>query len=133
MSVRGSKATPWWPVDTPPASQAGRDPVPAPAQPFLRGRATQVGPKPAEESVAAFEVEHDIVLPDAYRQFVTHIGGSGAEPFYGLMPLERCSLTVMNPRGEPGAPRRFEGAALGYRPSSYGPEDPTLRNSSTES
>ncbi len=41
-------------------------------------------------------------------QFLTHIGGSGAAPFYGLMPLERCSLLVMNPRGEPGTPRGFE-------------------------
>ncbi|MEU2132358.1 SMI1/KNR4 family protein [Streptomyces sp. NPDC018352] len=67
------------------------------------------GPKLTEARVAAFEAEHDIVLPYAYRQFLTHIGGSGAAPFYGLMPLERCSLLVMNPRGEPGTPRGFDG------------------------
>ncbi len=72
-----------------------------------------LGPKLAEARVAAFEVECDIVLPDAYRQFLTYIGGSGAAPFYGLMPLERCSLMVMNPRGEPGTPRGFEGVAPG--------------------
>ncbi|MFB7918151.1 SMI1/KNR4 family protein [Streptomyces sp. NPDC056061] len=73
----------------------------------------RLGPKLAEARVDAFEAEHDIVLPDAYRQFLTHIGGSGASPFYGLMPLERCSLLVMNPRGKPGAPRGFDGTGSG--------------------
>lgn len=69
-----------------------------------------LGPKLAEACVAAFEAEHDIVvLPDAYRQFLTHVGGSGAAPFYGLMPLEQCSLLVMNLRGAPGKPRGFDG------------------------
>jgi hypothetical protein len=64
-----------------------------------------LGPKLTEARIAGFEAEHDLVLPDAYRQFLTHIGGSGAAPFYGLKPLERCSLLVMNPRTEPGTPR----------------------------
>ncbi|MFB6627287.1 SMI1/KNR4 family protein [Streptomyces sp. NPDC056374] len=68
-----------------------------------------LGPKLAEAHVAAFEAEHAIALPDAYRQFLIHLGGSGASPFYGLLPLERCSLLVMNPRGEPGTPRGFDG------------------------
>ncbi|MFH9613872.1 SMI1/KNR4 family protein [Streptomyces pratensis] len=72
-----------------------------------------LGPKLAQARAAAFETEHDIVLPDAYRQFLTHIGGSGAAPFYGLKPLERCSLLVMNPREEPGTPRGFDGAEPG--------------------
>ncbi|MEV6379517.1 SMI1/KNR4 family protein [Streptomyces sp. NPDC051773] len=75
--------------------------------------AFRLGPKAAEARVAAFEVEHDIVLPDAFRYFLTHIGGSGAAPFYGLMPLERCSPLVMNPRGEPGTPRGFAVAPPG--------------------
>ncbi|WP_077797091.1 SMI1/KNR4 family protein [Streptomyces sp. JHA26] len=75
----------------------------------------RLGPKLTEARVAAFEAEHDIALPDAYRQFLTHIGGSGAAPFYGLMPLERCSLLVMNPRGEPGTPRGFSGTGPGPR------------------
>ncbi|WP_306522702.1 hypothetical protein [Streptomyces sp. ISL-12] len=41
------------------------------------------------------------------------MGGSGAAPFYGLVPLERCSLLVMNPREEPGTPRGFDGAEPG--------------------
>lgn len=69
------------------------------------------GPTLTEARVAAFETEHGIALPDTYRQFLTHIGGSGAAPFYGLMPLEGCSLLVMNPRGEPDTPRGFERAA----------------------
>ncbi len=73
----------------------------------------RLGPKLAETRVAAFEAEHNIVLPDAYRQFLTHIGGVGAAPFYGLIPLERCSLLVMNPRGEPGTPRGFGGTGAG--------------------
>ncbi|MEU9361595.1 SMI1/KNR4 family protein [Streptomyces sp. NPDC048301] len=73
----------------------------------------RLGPKLAEARVAAFEAEHDIALPDAYRQFLTHIGGSGAAPFYGLIPLERCSLLVMNPREEPGATRGFNDADPG--------------------
>ncbi|MFD5971480.1 SMI1/KNR4 family protein, partial [Streptomyces sp. NPDC060311] len=73
----------------------------------------RLGPKLAEARVAAFEAEHDIALPDAYRQFLTHIGGSGAAPFYGLMPLERCSLLVMNPCEELGAPRGFDDAEPG--------------------
>ncbi|MGW3339090.1 SMI1/KNR4 family protein [Streptomyces sp. NPDC001009] len=72
-----------------------------------------LGPKLTETAVAAFETGHDIVLPGAFRQFVTRIGGSGAAPFYGLMPLERCTLLVMNPRGEPGAPRGFGDAGAG--------------------
>ncbi|MGR3873001.1 SMI1/KNR4 family protein [Streptomyces graminifolii] len=75
----------------------------------------RLGPKLTEARVAAFEAEHRIVLPDAYRQFLTQIGGSGAGPFYGLMPLERCSLLFMNPRGEPGAPRGFHGTGSGTR------------------
>ncbi|MEU6050677.1 SMI1/KNR4 family protein [Streptomyces xanthochromogenes] len=74
-----------------------------------------LGPKLAETRITAFEAEHEIALPEAHRQFLMHIGGSGAAPFYGLMPLERCSLLVMNPSGGPGTPRGFEGARPGDR------------------
>ncbi|MFJ2818584.1 SMI1/KNR4 family protein [Streptomyces sp. NPDC087294] len=69
----------------------------------------RLGPKLTEARVAAFEAEHAIVLPGAYRQFLTQSGGSGAAPFYGLMPLEQCSLLAMNPGGAPGEPRGFDG------------------------
>ncbi|EDY44976.1 SMI1/KNR4 family protein [Streptomyces sp. SPB074] len=72
-----------------------------------------LGPKLAETRVAAFEAEHGILLPGAYRQFLTHVGGSGAGPFYGLMPLERCSLMVMHSGGGPGTPRGFDVAGTG--------------------
>ncbi len=69
-----------------------------------------LGPKLRAAGIAAFEAEHRITLPDAFGQFLTHIGGSGAGPFYGIMPLKRCSLLVMDPRGEPGKPRGFSNA-----------------------
>ncbi|AYG85255.1 hypothetical protein DWB77_07472 [Streptomyces hundungensis] len=69
-----------------------------------------LGPKLWAAGIAAFEAEHRITLPDAFGQFLTHIGGSGAGPFYGIMPLKRCSLLVMDPRGEPGKPRGFSNA-----------------------
>ncbi|MFJ9432540.1 hypothetical protein ACIRQY_23175 [Streptomyces sp. NPDC101490] len=46
-----------------------------------------------------------------------HVGDSGAAPFYGLIPLERCSPLVMNPRQEPGTPRGFGGAEPGAHES----------------
>ncbi|MFF1741873.1 SMI1/KNR4 family protein [Streptomyces mirabilis] len=41
--------------------------------------------KLSESRIAAFEAEHDIAFPYAYRQFLTHISGSGAAPFYGVI------------------------------------------------
>jgi hypothetical protein len=73
----------------------------------------RLGPKLPEARVAAFEAGHGVALPDAYRRFLTQIGGSGAAPFYGLLPLERCSPMVMDPPGEPGAPRGFRRAGPG--------------------
>ncbi|QKW32840.1 HEAT repeat domain-containing protein [Actinomadura sp. NAK00032] len=40
-----------------------------------------------ESTVAAFEAEHDIVLPDTYRRFITELGDGGAGPSYGLLTL----------------------------------------------
>jgi len=34
-------------------------------------------------------IEVDAKLPDEFRRFVTELGGSGAGPFYGLLPRER--------------------------------------------
>ncbi|WP_217574319.1 SMI1/KNR4 family protein [Streptomyces sp. GbtcB7] len=77
----------------------------------------RLGPKLTESRIAAFEAEHGIALPYAYRQFLTHISGSGAAPFYGVMPLEQWSVLVMNPAGEPGAPRGFDVAVREARDS----------------
>ncbi|WP_053111961.1 hypothetical protein [Kitasatospora sp. MY 5-36] len=40
-------------------------------------------------------------------QFLTMLGGGGASPFYGLLPLQSCRLFTMDPHGEPGRPRGF--------------------------
>ncbi|MFJ5607864.1 SMI1/KNR4 family protein [Streptomyces sp. NPDC093221] len=57
--------------------------------------------------VMRFEAEAQIELPVAYRAFLTELGGSGASPFYGLLPLKKCELFTMNPQGEHGSPRAF--------------------------
>jgi SMI1 / KNR4 family (SUKH-1) len=67
----------------------------------------RLGPKLTEAKVSAFESEHGIALPDAYRQFLIHVGGTGAAPFYGIVPLDRQRVFTMCPQEEPGAPRAF--------------------------
>ncbi len=61
-----------------------------------------------EARIAAFESEHAVTLPDAYRQFLLYLGGSGAGPYYGLMPLESCTLYVPQPSSVSGMPRGFD-------------------------
>ncbi|GGU94003.1 hypothetical protein GCM10010182_07370 [Actinomadura cremea] len=67
----------------------------------------QLGPRISKRRIAAFEAEHAMKLPAAYRQFLLYLGGTGAAPFYGLMPLERCSLRTMSPPGSAGTTRGF--------------------------
>ncbi|MEW2632867.1 SMI1/KNR4 family protein [Streptomyces sp. NPDC048389] len=57
--------------------------------------------------VSRFEADTQIELPAPYRAFLTGLGGSGAAPFYGLLPLDRCYLLTMDPQGERGTPRGF--------------------------
>ncbi|MGW6571843.1 SMI1/KNR4 family protein [Streptomyces sp. NPDC054945] len=73
--------------------------------PFTPGRshsfgeerhAFRLGPCLLEARVDAFEAEHDVELPQPYRDFLIAMGGSGASPYYGLNPLERCALFTMN-------------------------------------
>ncbi|GHB08669.1 SMI1/KNR4 family protein [Streptomyces termitum] len=61
--------------------------------------------------IAEFEAEYRIELPVSYRSFLTTLGGSGASPFYGLMPLRACRLFTMDAQGELGRPRGFTFAA----------------------
>ncbi|NUS54571.1 MAG: SMI1/KNR4 family protein [Streptomycetaceae bacterium] len=61
----------------------------------------RLGPRLSDAEVAAFETEHHVELHSAYRDFLLAMGGSGASPFYGLLPLEDCGFFTMDPR-EPG-------------------------------
>ncbi|MFE4517544.1 SMI1/KNR4 family protein [Kitasatospora sp. NPDC056783] len=70
----------------------------------------RLGPRLTEARITAIESEHAVALPGPYRQFLLHIGGSGAGPFYGLKPLEKCALLVMQPSSAPGTPRGFDEA-----------------------
>ncbi|MFC1417558.1 SMI1/KNR4 family protein [Streptacidiphilus cavernicola] len=67
----------------------------------------RLAPPLSAVQVTRFEAEAQIELPDAYRVFLTELGGSGASPFYGLLPLDRCELFTMNPQGEHGNLRGF--------------------------
>ena len=71
----------------------------------------RLGPRLSESRAAAFETEHGIELPDAYRNFLTGNGATGAAPFYGLLPLGKCTLFTMAPKAEADGPRRFTAAA----------------------
>ena len=67
----------------------------------------RLGPGISASEADAFEAEHRIVLPAAYRAFLIELGGGGAGPFYGLLPLEECRLFTMNRKPADGSPRGF--------------------------
>ncbi|MFE0700838.1 SMI1/KNR4 family protein [Streptomyces sp. NPDC058872] len=67
----------------------------------------RLGPRVSPAEVDAFEAEHRIVLPAAYRSFLVHLGGSGAGPFHGLLPLQDCRLFTMDRKPSDGSPRGF--------------------------
>ncbi|WP_037619653.1 SMI1/KNR4 family protein [Streptomyces aureus] len=67
----------------------------------------RLGPRINSSEADAFEAEHHIVLPAAYRAFLIDVGGSGAGPFYGLLPLDQCRLFTMNPKPSDGSSRGF--------------------------
>ena len=54
----------------------------------------RLNPPLAESSVAAFEAEHGIVLPEGYRRFIVELGDGGAGPSYGLLTLTDAYETV---------------------------------------
>ncbi|MFE9096105.1 SMI1/KNR4 family protein [Streptomyces sp. NPDC007264] len=60
-----------------------------------------------DTKAAEFEADHDIELPDPYRSFLTTLGGGGASPFYGLLPLQSCRPFTMDHQDEPSRPRGF--------------------------
>ncbi|GGY16076.1 hypothetical protein GCM10010299_21010 [Streptomyces tanashiensis] len=58
----------------------------------------RLGPRISASEAGAFEAEHRLVLPAAYRAFLIELGGSGAGPFYGLLPLRyRGKVSRMRP------------------------------------
>jgi len=42
-----------------------------------------------EEAILLFESQHGVRLPGDYRQFLVLAGGSGAGPYYGILPLDK--------------------------------------------
>ncbi|MDX3536571.1 SMI1/KNR4 family protein [Streptomyces sp. MB09-01] len=76
-----------------------------------------LGPRLPRAQADAFEAEHDVELPQPYRDFLTNMGGSGASPYYGLIPLEGCTLFTMNPATANTGSRGFSRA---YRPTRDG-------------
>ena len=56
------------------------------------GAKWRYGPPLGEAAVAAFETEHGIRLPEAYRRFATSIGdGADGPPHYGLVRLGQAA------------------------------------------
>ncbi|WP_418957456.1 SMI1/KNR4 family protein [Streptomyces tritici] len=75
----------------------------------------RLGPRLSQGRVDAFEAEHDVELPRGYRDFLVHMGGSGASPYYGLIPLEDCVLFTMNRASAGTGNRGFRRAYLPTR------------------
>jgi hypothetical protein len=67
----------------------------------------RLGPRVSSARADAFEREHRITLPSAYREFLEELGGSGGGPFYGLLELEECRLFTMDRQPPDGTPRGF--------------------------
>ncbi|MFF9060868.1 SMI1/KNR4 family protein [Streptomyces sp. NPDC014882] len=72
--------------------------------------AFRLGPRLTKGRADAFQAEHDVELPQPYRDFLTDMGGSGASPYYGLIPLEDCTLFTMNSRDAGTGSRGFSRA-----------------------
>ncbi|WP_347879794.1 hypothetical protein [Streptomyces sp. Tu 2975] len=70
----------------------------------------RLGPRLPRAPADAFEAEQDMELPQPYRDFPTNMGGSGAAPYYGLIPLQGCTLCTMNPAGVGTGSREFSRA-----------------------
>ncbi|MGC5019713.1 hypothetical protein [Micromonospora sp. DT47] len=80
-----------------------------------------------ESSVAAFEAEHGIALPESYRRFILGLGDGGAGPSYGLLSLANAYEEVSDSSaGHLAAPSPFVPGTL-YEPDwwdgFWGPDD----------
>lgn len=76
----------------------------------------QRGQRLTSRQVAEFEWHLGLELPADYRDFLRHIEGHGASPFYGVMPWNQCRLFTMNPPGSSPKGRGFTPAGTGRRP-----------------
>jgi hypothetical protein len=54
------------------------------------------GPTLTNRQLTEFEHRLAIDLPECYRDFLRHVEGRGAGPFYGIMPPVLCRLFTMN-------------------------------------
>ncbi|MFD7326274.1 SMI1/KNR4 family protein [Streptomyces sp. NPDC059875] len=75
----------------------------------------RLGPRLTKGQADTYEAEHDVELPQPYRDFLTNMGGSGASPYYGLIPLADCTLFTMNPTDTGTGSRGFSRAYLPTR------------------
>jgi len=53
-----------------------------------------LAPPLSERNIEAFEKANGVALPEAYREFLLRVGGSGAGPGYGLTGLRRTVASV---------------------------------------
>lgn len=81
-------------------------------------RAFRFGPRLRAAEAGAFEAGHLIAPLSAHRPFLTEVGGSGAGPYRGLLPTDRCRL-FSGPR--PSAPDRPGTAGVTRAPGTPGP------------
>lgn len=58
------------------------------------------GPKLTGRQIAELERRLAVEFPEGYRDFLRHVEGHGAAPFYGIMPPGYWRLFTMNPRGD---------------------------------
>lgn len=49
----------------------------------------RLGERVSAESIRVFEDQHSVHLPEDYREFLILAGGSGAGPYYGILPLDK--------------------------------------------
>ncbi|MFE7801570.1 HEAT repeat domain-containing protein [Nocardia sp. NPDC057440] len=54
----------------------------------------RMNPPLSESTVAGFETEHGVVLPEGYRRFLLEVADGGAGPSYGLVPLAEAYDTA---------------------------------------
>ncbi|MFE2409004.1 HEAT repeat domain-containing protein [Kitasatospora sp. NPDC059408] len=64
----------------------------------------RLGPPLTEDRVSAFEAQHGVRLPAAYRRFLTEVGHDGAGPHYGLLPLRAWNQGGLSESGDLARP-----------------------------